>query len=175
MFRKSVSFLFIPRYLYLDTHTPDLIFCFQIFRAIIMHYNYTTEGRICKAALPVFYVVGSNIVFRFAVFCFFKESAFNISRCTWVIRAAAVFLTVRAVFRRQSAFWDKKIPNMRIIFRILLTYMQICIKISIMTDSKEMIKTGFDPEQGSGAEFSYRYRSDKPHCSACRLPRRKRA
>ena len=29
---------------------------------------------------------------------------------------------------------------MRIIFRILLTYMQICIKISAMTDSKEMIK-----------------------------------
>ena len=50
-----------------------------------MHYNYTTEVRICKAALPVVYVVGSNIVFRFAVFCFFKESAFNIScRCTWL-------------------------------------------------------------------------------------------
>mgnify|MGYP004720063623 len=40
-----------------------------------MHYNYTTEVRICKAALPVIYVVGSNIVFRFAVFCFFLKKA----------------------------------------------------------------------------------------------------
>ncbi len=65
-----------------------------------MHYNYTTEGRICKAALPVIYVVGSNIVFRFAVFCFFKESAFNIScRCTGYSHGGSLFLTGETVFR----------------------------------------------------------------------------
>lgn len=43
---------------------------------------------------------------------------------------------------------------MRIIFRILLTYMQICIKISIMTDSKEMIKKlGLTPNKALGQNF----------------------
>lgn len=75
-----------------------------------MHYNYTTEGRICKAALPVFYVVGSNIVFRFAVFCFFLKKARLTSAAAahGYSRGGSLFLTVRAVFRRQSAFWDKK-------------------------------------------------------------------
>lgn len=43
---------------------------------------------------------------------------------------------------------------MRIIFRILLTYMQICIKISVMTDSKEMIKKlGLTPNKALGQNF----------------------
>ena len=43
---------------------------------------------------------------------------------------------------------------MRIIFRILLTYTQICIKISIMTDSKEMIKKlGLTPNKALGQNF----------------------
>ena len=43
---------------------------------------------------------------------------------------------------------------MRIIFRILLTYTQICIKISIMTDSKEMIKKlGLTSNKALGQNF----------------------
>ena len=43
---------------------------------------------------------------------------------------------------------------MRIIFRILLTYTQICIKISIMTDSKEMIKKlCLTPNKALGQNF----------------------
>lgn len=70
-----------------------------------MHYNYTTEVRICKAALPVVYVVGSNIVFRFAVFCFLKEARLTSAAAAHSYsHGGSLFLTVRAVFRRQSAF-----------------------------------------------------------------------
>jgi len=70
-----------------------------------MHYNYTTEVRICKAALPVVYVVGSNIVFRFAVFCFFKESAFNIScRCAWLFARRQSFLNRQGGFPSAISF-----------------------------------------------------------------------
>jgi hypothetical protein len=83
-----------------------------------MHYNYTTEGRICKAALPVIYVVGSNIVFRFAVFCFFLKKARLTSAAAahGYSHGGSLFQTVRAVFRRQSAFWEKKLSICALFF-----------------------------------------------------------